>query len=463
MTEGPAPSDHPKEAERNSVSAWAREAGDFATILAIGVPPAAVCAWLVLRGEISPHAWLALGLAVGLSVTLAWWMRGARSRQLGTISSVLASYREGDFSIRARDASRHAPLHGVLSELNQLGDTLREHRLGEMEAWALLRKVMAEVDVVVLAFSDTGKVRVANDAAARVLGKASSMILGREADTLGLSELLTGAAPRVVKSFASLDGGPWELRRGAFRLSGEPHTLVVLSDVSFALREQERDAWKRLIRVMGHEINNSLAPIQSISENLLAGLRRPGRAPDWEDDLASGLEVVARRAEALGRFMTGYATLARLPPPKLGHVSVEEWVSRVAKLEQRLRVEIGSGPSVVVLGDADQLDQLLINLVRNAVDAARESGGGVRVGWTVDGGALHVTVDDDGPGVSDTANLFVPFFTTKAGGSGIGLVLARQIAEAHGGEVSLRTRSDKKGAEAHVRLPIRAGSSEKRL
>ena len=296
-----------------------------------------------------------------------------------------------------------------------------------------------------------------------MLGKPSPLLLGRRAEALDLDGLLEGDAPRVVRESQTLGAGAWELRRGTFRLSGKPHSLVVVSDVSRALREQEREAWKRLIRVMGHEINNSLAPIRSISENLQGVLANPERASDWEGDMASGLSVVGRRAEALSRFMTAYARLARLPPPTLKQVDVAEWVRRVALLEQRLAITITitGGPAMAIAGDCDQLDQLLINLLKNAVEATLERGaeGGVRVRWAVSGADLELFVEDDGPGVSDTANLFVPFFTTKQAGSGIGLALARQIAEGHRGEVRLRTREDGGGAEATVRLPIRAASA----
>jgi nitrogen fixation/metabolism regulation signal transduction histidine kinase len=435
---------------------FSRTLSDLAGAFAVALPPAAAAVWIASRGETLPAALVPLSLGLLGSAALTWWIRSRLERRLGTVSSVLASFREGDFSIRARSTHADALLHDVLRELNQLGDSLREQRLGEMEAWALLRKVMAEIDVVVVAFSDDGHVRLANDAAARALGKASSALLGQPAAALGLGDLLEGEAPRIVKDSAPLGEGPWELRRGSFRLSGEPHSLIVLSDVSGALRDQEREAWKRLIRVMGHEINNSLAPIRSISDNLLGIVARSPLPDDWVEDVSSGLTVVARRSEALSRFMTAYAQLARLPPPNLKPVEVAEWVRRTVHLEQRLAIDVAGGPGVSIHGDADQLDQLLINLLKNAVEATKErsESGGVRVRWSVADGELELIVEDDGPGVAETANLFVPFFTTKPGGSGIGLALARQIAEAHGGETTLSTRPDKGGAQAVVRLPI---------
>ena len=398
---------------------------------------------------------IVLGAFAVAAAVLAIRAERALIRRMRSISSVLAAYRLGDFSVRATPRPGDRVFGGVLAELNELGDTLRKHRLGELEAWTLLRKVLSELEVVVLAFDEGGKLKLANEAAERVLNQRQNELLGQTASHLGVADLLAGSARRIVKDLPALGSGPWELRRGSFRMAGEPHSLIVLPDVSNALREQEREAWKRLIVVMGHEINNSLAPIRSLSENLNTLLERTPRPDDADADLREGLAIIGRRAEGLGRFMAAYSKLARLPAPVLGRVEVEPWVRRVAALEQRLAVSVSPGPSVALLGDADQLDQLLINLVKNAADASLPEGGGVCIGWRVSGRSLLVTVEDEGPGVRDTNNLFVPFFTTKPSGTGIGLVLARQIAEAHGGEISLESRADHAGAAARIRLPIR--------
>jgi nitrogen fixation/metabolism regulation signal transduction histidine kinase len=433
--------------------------GDIARSLAVAAPPAAVAAGVIWSPRVAEHGGVALGISLGLSLILALSARGALANRLRTITSVLAAYREGDFSIRAREKPGNELLASVLAELNQLGETLREHRLGEMEAWALLRKVMAEVDVVVLAFDDDGRVRLANDAAARLMGKPSPSLVGEQAASLGLTALLEGAAPRIIKDVAALappdQSRLWELRRGAFRLSGEPHTLVVLSDVSATLRDNERDAWRRLIRVMGHEINNSLAPIQSISESLQAQASLSPRPSDWEEDVLSGLSVIGRRAESLGRFMASYAALARLPAPRLAPVDIGAVIRKVAALERRGSVQVIDSADVTIVADADQLEQALINLVKNAVDATLERDAKApRIRWSSQGTSIEIEVEDDGPGVSETANLFVPFFTTKTHGSGIGLVLSRQIAEAHGGTLTLVSRTGGAGATARLRLPI---------
>jgi two-component system nitrogen regulation sensor histidine kinase NtrY len=423
----------------------------------VAIPPALAAVALALGPVEAPLSWALIGLSLAVSVWLAAGADRPLSLRLRAISSVLTAYREGDFSIRVRTEPPGTPLGDVLHELNEFGDALRRHRLGELEAWMVLHKVMAEVRAVVLAFDESGAVKLANAEAARVLGKAPDALTLERAATLGLSGLLVGNATRTLKDVSALGPGHWQLRRGTFRMAGQPHALVVLSDVSVALREEEREAWKRLIRVMGHEINNSLAPIVSVVDAIRNGIALDPRPDDWEEDLEAGLSVVARRAESLARFIADYSKLARLPPPRLAPLAVIDWVTRVSALEQRLSVRVEPGPDVEVLGDTDQLDQLLINLVKNAAEASLERQGGVRVSWVLlDSSVLHVRIDDDGPGVADTLNLFVPFFTTKPGGSGVGLVLARQIAEAHGGTLALETRADGSGARATLGLPIRS-------
>ena len=338
--------------------------------------------------------------------------------------------------------------------MNALSETLRGQRLRELEATALLRRVIEEIDAAVFAFDGERRLRLVNRGGERLLGQPAERLLGKPADTLGLSDWLHGESPRSFDATFPGGAGRWEVRSGSFRQDGLPHQLLVISDLSRVLRAEERSAWQRLVRVLGHEINNSLAPIKSIAGSLRSLAARPARPPDWEHDLRSGLEVIEGRSEALGRFMGSYARLARLPQPAPGSVDVATWVRRVAALETRLEVRVAGGPAVSVSADGDQLDQLLINLVRNAADAALEAGGGVEVGWRTRAGVLEVIVEDDGPGLPDPGNLFVPFFTTKASGSGIGLVLSRQIAEAHGGALTLEPREGRRGARACLRLPL---------
>lgn len=373
---------------------------------------------------------------------------------LRTLSNMLAALHEGDFSIRARGAGRHDALGEVMSEVNALGETLRQQRLGAVEATALLRKVMEEIDVAVFAFDSTDRLRLLNRAAERILNRPAERALGRTADELGIEFCLTVETPHVAQIAFPGKLGRWEIHRGSFREGGKPHQLVLISDLSQALREEERLAWQRLIRVIGHELNNSLAPIKSVAESLAGMMERRQRPSDWEDDMSRGLAVIANRTDGLARFMNAYARLARLPAPQFRPVNVSTWIERVASLDIRMQIPIKTGPELTIQADPDQLDQVLINLIKNAIDAATETSGGVRVGWVTRNGFLEVWVRDEGPGIPNAANLFVPFFTTKPGGSGIGLVLSRQIAEAHGGSLSLENVVSGHGCEARLRLPL---------
>ena len=427
----------------------------FTGVLAAGLPALLVAEWLLWTGDHPLRVRLTFTLlAVGAWLIGALLLRERVVRPLQTISNLLAALREGDYSIRARGASADDALGLALLEVNTLSETLRGQRLRELEATALLRRVIEEIDVAVFAFDGDLRLRLVNRSGERLLGQPSERLIGRPSETLGLSDWLSGESPRTFDATFPGGAGRWEVRSGTFRQDGLPHQLLVISDLSRVLRAEERLAWQRLVRVLGHEINNSLAPIKSIAGSLRSLAARPARPADWENDLRSGLEIIEGRSEALGRFMGAYARLARLPRPVPGSVDVAGWVRRIAALETRLEVKVTGGPAVTVTADGDQLDQLLINLVRNAADAALEAGGGVEVAWTTVAGVLEVVVEDEGPGLPDPGNLFVPFFTTKATGSGIGLVLSRQIAEAHGGALSLGPRKRGRGARACLRLPL---------
>jgi nitrogen fixation/metabolism regulation signal transduction histidine kinase len=427
----------------------------FRLTLLAGLPGVVVSMILLWQGGYSGKVQWTLGLIVlgGWMIT-ALVLRERVVRPLQTLSNMLAALREGDYSIRARGADRDDALGLAFLESNLLGETLRTQRLGAMEATALLRTVMSEIDVAVFAFDEATRVRLVNRAGARLLAHPVERLLGRTAEQVGLADALQGASPRTMDVTFPGGAGRWEVRRGSFRQDGRPHTLLVLADVSKTLREEELQAWQRLVRVLSHEINNSLAPIKSIAGSLSSLLDRTPRPADAEDDLRRGLSVIGGRSEALVRFMSAYARLARLPAPARVPLDVGTWVRRVVALETRMCVTIIDGPATMLRADGDQLDQMLINLVRNAVDASLETGGTVEVRWGRHDRMLSVLVEDEGPGIASSANLFVPFFTTKPQGSGIGLVLSRQIAEAHGGSLSLDNRIEQRGCIATIRLTI---------
>ena len=429
--------------------------------LAAGLPAIIVALSLLWTDEHTTKVQWTLTLVVlGCWLGFALAVQARVIRPLQTMANLLSALREGDFSVRARGARRDEALGDVMAEINTLSRTLQEQRLSALEATALLRTVMEEIEVAIFAFDSEGKLRLANHAGQLLLGKPAERVLGRDAAELGLADCLTGDSTRLLPN-ANFPGanGRFGMRRSQFREGGRPHQLIVIGDLSRTLREEELRAWQRLVRVLGHELNNSLAPIKSIAGSLGSLLRRDRRAPDWEDDMRSGLEVIESRAEGLSRFMQAYARLARLPAPTIATCSVPALVNRVVALETRLAVEVVPGPAIKVPCDEAQIEQVLINLVKNAVYAAMERpaierhGSGVRMSWKKIPGQLEITVEDDGPGIANTSNLFVPFFTTKPEGSGIGLVLCRQIAENHGGSLSLENRINASGCIARLRLP----------
>src|SRR5437764_461928 len=308
--------------------------------LLTGVPGLVLALALLWSGDFAPRTqWTLATVVMVVWLGLAATLREHVIRPLQTISNMLAALRERDFSMRARGSNPADALGLLLLELNGLGEDLRAQRLGALEATALLRRVMEEIDVAVFAFDGSQALRLVNRAGAALLGRPREQALGRGAAELGLGPCFTAEAPGVVELELAGARGRWEVRRGTFRQGGLPHGLLVLADVR-------------------------------------------------------------------------------------------------------------------VQADGAQLDQLVINLVRNAVDASLESNVEVEVSWAARNGLLEVWVRDGGPGLADTGNLFVPFFTTKPTGSGIGLVLSRQIAEAHGGTLTLANRVERRGCEARLSLPI---------
>ena len=373
---------------------------------------------------------------------------------LRTMSNLLAGLREGDYSIRARNAGEGSALGEVLREINSLGETLRQQRLGAFEATALLRTIMSEIDVAVFTFDPARRLRLINRAGETLLGRTMDKLLGKTAKELALDTCLDVNEDEPLTLNFPGASARWGIRRSTFREQGLPHELLVLTDLSRTLREEERRAWQRLVRVLGHEMNNSLAPIKSLAASLESLLRREPLPSDWKDDTSAGLNSIASRADSLSRFLQAYTRLTKLPPPQKQDVDLARLLRRVVDLEPRLNVKILPGPMRQVHADAAQIEQLLINLVHNAVDAALETHGNVAIGWRGKEDLIEIFVQDDGPGIMNTANLFVPFFTTKPHGSGIGLPLSRQIAEAHGGSLVLMNRENGKGAEALLRLPL---------
>jgi len=434
------------------------EASVAALAIGAGLPSTAILFYLLSTEAFSFEVRWTL-----ITVVLVCWLASAAmarqlvSRTLLLSASLLGALREGDYSIRGAPGRPKSAVDLVMLEINALGDTLQRQRGEAIESTALLNGVMAAIDVAVFAFDMDEHLVLVNAAGERLLGRRATELLGSSAAALRLAAYLTGDPRRLIDKPFGPESGRLELRRSTFRRDGRPHQLLLFADLSRALREEEQQAWQRIVRVLSHEINNSLTPIKSIAHSIRRMIARATDMPRGAE-IQEALSLIETRSGALGRFLRAYAQLARLPKPQLRPVQIAPLVRRVAELEDRTTVAVRGNGNVWVSADPDQLEQLLINVVRNGVDAALPAGGEVAIGWTLGDGVIDVHVDDEGPGLPDTANLFVPFFTTKPTGSGIGLALSRQIAEAHGGTLTLANRTPERGCRATLKLPLTAGA-----
>jgi two-component system, NtrC family, nitrogen regulation sensor histidine kinase NtrY len=431
-------------------------------VLAAGFPAAALCLILLWTTSYSLDHKLE-----GAAFTLISWIGLsflARDRviySLRVLANVISSIKEEDFSFRATKAvAVEGDAFGELAiEINALAQALEEQRLGALEGASLLRKVMTNAGAAIFAFTPDARVYLVNKAALELLGCHEEQVLGRTASELGIEDLLAGQLSETITRAFGLVEKRWLLRRTWFRQHGIQHRLVLLSEASEALRAEERSAWQRLIRVLSHEINNSLAPIKSITHTLSRMPIISVLPADAKEQMSYGLEVIGSRADSLNRFLQSYAQLAKLPQPNKQVFELGELVHHVSNMESRVAVTVQGGSNVRVNLDRAQMEQAFINLIKNAADAVLAANqpepwpDSIVISWGVSASNLEIFIRDRGVGIQTTENLFVPFYTTKQTGTGIGLILCRQILENHGGQLAIRNRTDGIGCEVILRIP----------
>lgn len=450
-----------KNAQRNNQSSERFEKQLLFSILLAGLPGVLLGLFLLSRTDYSlDHKVEITALVVFLWLGLSGSARDRVMNSLRVLSNVISAVKDEDFSFRATKATPGDALGDLALEINSLSRALGEERAGAIEKTSLLRKIMAETGTIIFAFSPDNRLRIVNRAGALFLGRPEKEIMSRTALELGIEDLVAGPAWEVVSRSDSGVEKRWIVRRASFRQSGEPHNLIVLAEASEALRAEERVAWQRLIRVLSHEINNSLAPIRSIARTLRRMASTTELPMPISENLDHGLEVIHDRADSLNRFLQSYTRVAHVPRPDRRAVALDSLIAQIVTLESRLATNIVPGPSVQISVDPDQLEQALINLIKNAADSVLLVSGkqigpeAVTVLWAVHGKDIEIYIRDEGIGLTETENLFVPFYTTKQTGSGIGLLLSRQIIEAHQGTLTLRNRVERSGCEVIAKLPM---------
>jgi len=433
---------------------WLRSQNKVYLLVLLAVLPAWVTATLfILFWDAATTAKLSIFVAITVGALIGAGMVSRRQvRPLQSLANMLEALREGDYSMRGRNTDPEDALGEVMIEVNSLSSTLHDQRLEALEAGMLLQKVIADVDIALFAFDSDSRLRLVNRAGAELYGQTRDTLRGRSARELQLANMLVEPSGRIVTHQFPSGTGRWEIRRRSIREAGRPLDLLVITDVSRALREEERQAWRRLVRVMGHELNSSLTPIKSIAATLKKLVGREPLPSDWRDDADSGLSIIHDRADALSRFMSAHARLARLPPPMASDVDINALIGRAASLYGD-RVSIDAGPAVTASVDSDQIEQVMINLIKNGIEASSDNES-ISIDWEVSGDSILIRIIDNGSGLASTDNLWVPFFTTKQAGTGLGLVLCREIVENHGGEISLANRGDARGCIARVSLPM---------
>jgi nitrogen fixation/metabolism regulation signal transduction histidine kinase len=335
-------------------------------------------------------------------------------------------------------------------QMNGLTESLAISRQSEQELLSVLEKVVSEINVAIIVFDPVDRIRLANQQASVLLKASAEALIGKNCTDTVLANLPISADTRIVDFRFPGAEGRWQIKQNSYRHQGKASRIMFIADLKQALSDQEIMAWQRLTRVISHEVNNSLTPIISLCQTLTGMLTKTGSGN--EGAVTEGLVVIGERAKGLQKFIAAYARLARLPAPNKVIFPASDLAVRLKRIFCEQVLEIAPFPDVAVFGDVVQLEQALINLIKNGLEA--DPSGLVQLGCRLQGGQCEFQILDRGPGISNLENLFVPFYTTKLGGAGIGLVLCRQIAAGHHGHVSLENRPDGVGAVATLVLPL---------
>ena len=430
-------------------------------LLLAWVPLLLLLLWVMAYADISIWLILLTGLIGSLVILYTSYMVYQKiAYQFRSVSNLLEALIQGDYSLRARSHKQGGAFDELVEAINGLAQRLSHERWQSVESQLLLRTIIDHIDVAIVALTQTNDIRFANPAAVQLLQIEQSPNEQSPSQQTLLQQLafvreLTSGCHQVVELSLGYRQGRFNVYVEEFREAGQQHKLLFITDIRHLLRSEERKAWQNLVRVISHEINNSLSPIASISQTLKRLQERQGDSETIAASLHEGLDIISERALGLSQFVDSYKQLARLPEPAVQQFSLRTLLEKVAALFNHAAIVIETPGDLLLSLDPVQFEQVLINLLKNGLEANAlcNSDSPIQIRWALGHQFFTLNICDRGSGISNPDNLFVPFYTTKKQGSGIGLVLCRQIIEAHQGHLSLHNRNGG-GCCACIELPL---------
>ncbi|MDR7091259.1 sensor histidine kinase [Cellvibrio fibrivorans] len=433
-------------------------------VLLASLPLLLLLLWVMVLANISIWLILLTGLIGGLVILFSCYSVYQKlSYQFRSISNLLEALIQGDYTLRARTDQNNSALDELVGAINGLAKRLSQQRWESVESQLLLRTIIEHIDVAIIALNQDNQIRFLNPAAENLLQLKNSLTNRELLQQLAFVQELTSGCHQVVELSLGYQQGRFNVYVEEFREDGKQHKLLFITDIRTLLRSEERKAWQDLVRVISHEINNSLSPIASISQTLQRLLERDAQYADVIGNLREGLGIISERAKGLSQFVDSYKQLAKLPEPQTQPLSIRPLVEKIVALFNHQPITIEAERDFILQLDPVQFEQVLINLIKNAVESTalanpNNPGSTIAIRWAVSRQFFKLDICDQGSGISNPDNLFVPFYSTKKQGSGIGLVLCRQIIEAHNGRLTL-SNQNAGGCCASIELPLQFNQS----
>lgn len=436
-------------------------------ILVASVPLAFFTIVLCIQLNFSPYFIAIFSLfeftAIAYAIYITQHELGYRLRSL---TSVVEGMLQGDFSLKARQELTSSGLSSLVNSINTLSHELSSHKLANIEKRALLEKIITQIDIGVITADEDGNVSAINRAAIVMLQ------IEQESPIKTLQQIPLTLPDKPGKALVHLQFGEQfkklYVQVDSFREFGSDQTLILITDMNHVLRQEELKSWESLVRVISHEINNSLAPIASLSNSLIdivnhCDFNQPDALQDAREDITSSAKIISDRAKSLTDFIAQYRSLTHINQPQREVITIRALVNPILPLFAPQKIMLEGDADLVCALDSTQIKQVLINLLKNAVEAIQHPDAGdalaaitiaVAVIQFPQGNKLRIDIIDSGCGIRHNQNLFVPFYTTKAQGSGIGLALSRQIIELHQGSLRIFNRETAQGCCARIELPL---------